>query len=117
MSMLPPRMPPREPDRPRHAMVRWNAWNLLLLVPLLGLFTPIYNRVEPRLFGVPFFYWFQLFGLVFVVGVTLLVYRATNETEFEKYAEADDDRDPFMGPPDGPRFPHFPERPDGSVRW
>lgn len=119
-------------------MVRWNAWNLLLLVPLLALFTPIYNRVEPRLFGLPFYYWFQLFGLVFVVGVTLLVHRATNETEFEKYAEPDDDDLPPMARSNGPRFPHFPDDPDfadyqdfpdsadhhgrsdhhgGSVRW
>jgi uncharacterized membrane protein len=32
-----------------------------LLVPvLLPLLTPLYNRVEPRLLGMPFFYWFQL---------------------------------------------------------
>jgi hypothetical protein len=32
-----------------------------LLLPVIApLTTPLYNRVEPRLSGVPFFYWFQL---------------------------------------------------------
>jgi hypothetical protein len=34
---------------------------LLLLVPcVLALWVPLYNFVSPVLFGVPFFYWFQL---------------------------------------------------------
>jgi hypothetical protein len=34
-------------------------WWLLLPI-LLPLATPLYNLDEPRLFGMPFFYWFQL---------------------------------------------------------
>ena len=34
---------------------------LLLLVPcLLALWVPLYNSVPPVLFGIPFFFWFQL---------------------------------------------------------
>ena len=34
---------------------------VLLLAPcLLALWTPLYNSTDPFLFGVPFFYWFQL---------------------------------------------------------
>ena len=34
---------------------------LLLLAPcVLAVLTPLYNRFSPELFGVPFFYWFQL---------------------------------------------------------
>ncbi len=34
---------------------------LLLLVPcVLALWVPLYNSTEPPLFGIPFFYWFQL---------------------------------------------------------
>ena len=34
---------------------------LLLFVPcLLALWVPLYNSIEPNLFGVPFFFWFQL---------------------------------------------------------
>ncbi|MGZ5917623.1 MAG: DUF3311 domain-containing protein [Methyloceanibacter sp.] len=41
----------------------WHRYlpRLLFLVPTLGaLWVPFYNRVEPALGGVPFFYWFQL---------------------------------------------------------
>jgi hypothetical protein len=34
---------------------------LFLVVPaLVALWTPLYNREAPPLFGIPFFYWFQL---------------------------------------------------------
>jgi len=34
---------------------------VLLLVPcLLALWVPLYNSIEPVLFGIPFFFWFQL---------------------------------------------------------
>jgi hypothetical protein len=34
---------------------------LLLLAPcVIALWTPLYNRLDPDLFGFPFFYWFLL---------------------------------------------------------
>jgi hypothetical protein len=34
---------------------------ILLLIPCgLALAVPLYNNVEPRLFGFPFFYWYLL---------------------------------------------------------
>jgi hypothetical protein len=34
---------------------------LLLAAPcVVALWAPLYNRVDPQLFGIPFFYWFQL---------------------------------------------------------
>jgi len=34
---------------------------LYLAAPaLIALAAPLYNRVDPQVFGVPFFYWFQL---------------------------------------------------------
>ena len=37
------------------------AWYALLLLPFAGTLLPwIYNRPEPALFGLPFFYWYQL---------------------------------------------------------
>lgn len=47
--------------------LKFSPWNLVLLVPLLILATPLYNFIEPRLFGLPVFYWAQ-FGFV-IVGV------------------------------------------------
>ena len=38
-----------------------SPWNWLLLIPIVvPLIVPFYNRVEPTLFGWPFFYWMQL---------------------------------------------------------
>jgi hypothetical protein len=50
---------------------------LLLLVPFLVLWVPFYNRIEPTLFGFPFFYWFQLAWIFLGMAVTALVYYAT----------------------------------------
>jgi hypothetical protein len=34
---------------------------ILLLAPcVLALWVPLYNSIEPALFGIPFFYWLQL---------------------------------------------------------
>ena len=50
---------------------------LLLLVPLLlVVLPPLYNRVEPELFGIPFFYWYQLAVIPVSVLCTVVVYRA-----------------------------------------
>ena len=44
---------PRRTDR--------SPWNYLLLIPIvLPLLTFLYNRETPKLFGIPFFYWFQM---------------------------------------------------------
>ncbi len=45
---------------------------MLLLVPFLTLVTPWFNAVEPRLAGVPFFYWAQ-FAWIPVTVVCLAV--------------------------------------------
>ena len=40
---------------------RETRWTWLLLIPLAGsLIPPIYNTHDPELFGVPFFYWYQM---------------------------------------------------------
>ncbi|ASR38739.1 hypothetical protein BAY61_31270 [Prauserella marina] len=57
--------------------LRFRPWNLLLLVPLWILFTPLYNRHDPELFGMPFFYWFQFVGIAIGVTCTSLVYFKT----------------------------------------
>ena len=55
-----------------------SGWHWLLTVPvLLPLATPLYNRLEPRLFGMPFFYWGQLASVMFAMVVTVVVYQLT----------------------------------------
>lgn len=66
--------PVAEPDR---NAIRFSAWNLLLLLPLLMLITSWFNKDGPRLFGMPFFYWYQ-FAFVFVgVACVAIVHVAT----------------------------------------
>jgi uncharacterized protein DUF3311 len=78
------------PDRPpsrsttdataRAARSDRSPWNWLLLVPLLiTLYPPLYNHEKPKLFDIPFFYWFQLAAIVVSVAMTLLVFRKTRD--------------------------------------
>ena len=50
---------------------------LWLLVPMLVLYVPLYNTIEPTLFGFPFFYWFQLAWIFVSMIITAFVYYAT----------------------------------------
>jgi uncharacterized membrane protein YhdT len=57
---------------------RETRWTWLLVVPLLGTLIPaIYNTQDPALFGLPFFYWYQMVWIPVSVLMTTLVYRAT----------------------------------------
>lgn len=49
-----------------------NPWAIILLViPFVAtLFPAIYNRLDPVLFGIPFFYWYQL---AWTIGSGLLL--------------------------------------------
>jgi hypothetical protein len=53
--------------------------NWLLLVPLLVLVTPLYNRDRPRLLGFPFFYWAQFLFIPIGVVCVAIVYLRTRE--------------------------------------
>lgn len=53
-------------------------WYWLLILPLLGtLIPPIYNVEDPKLIGLPFFYWYQLAWVPISVAITTVVYRKT----------------------------------------
>jgi hypothetical protein len=66
------------PSEPRTGL-RWSNWNLLLIVPLLMLVTPWFNMDEPRLFGLPFFYWYQFAFVPLGVLAVGLVYVKTKD--------------------------------------
>lgn len=58
--------------------IKPSAWNLLLLVPLLMLVTSFFNTDSPRLFGLPFFYWYQFLWVpvgVVSVGIVFVMTR------------------------------------------
>ena len=50
----------------------------LLAVPAIApLLTPLYNRTEPVLWGMPFFYWYQLACAVLAIVLIAAIHRAT----------------------------------------
>jgi hypothetical protein len=50
-------------------------WLVLLLVPFVGvLCVPFFNRVDPQLWGVPFFFWYQFLWVIISALLTALVY-------------------------------------------
>lgn len=58
-------------DRPARSKLAY--W--LLLIPFIAvLWPPFYNSVEPRIFGFPFFYAYQLAWTVLAALLTGLVY-------------------------------------------
>ncbi|MBO4272537.1 DUF3311 domain-containing protein [Microbispora triticiradicis] len=66
------------PDRSDGRSDDRSPLNWLLPLPIaIPLLPPLFNAVEPRLFGIPLFYWLQLAFIVLGVTTTTLVYRAT----------------------------------------
>jgi hypothetical protein len=48
---------------------------LLFLIPLIAmLWVPSYNRLEPALGGIPFFYWYQLLWILIGAVIVVVVY-------------------------------------------
>ena len=84
MTVREPDRPPRHPDGSLAESTRraersdHSPWNWLLVLPLLAtLFPPLYNTMDPHLFDIPFFYWYQLAAIGVSVLVTLVVYIKT----------------------------------------
>jgi hypothetical protein len=51
-----------------------------LLVQFIAvLWPPFYNRAEPTLIGMPFFYWYQLLWVVIGAVLIAIVHFATDE--------------------------------------
>ena len=56
-----------------------SAWYWLLILPYLGLLFPqFYARVQPSLWGFPFFYWYQFAWVPLSALITGVVYLRTS---------------------------------------
>jgi Protein of unknown function (DUF3311) len=73
--------------------LRFSPWNLLLLLPFLVLVTPWWNSIEPRLFGMPFFYWSQFVFVLVGVGSVAVVYLLTRDESVPEAVDAPFDVD------------------------
>jgi hypothetical protein len=53
-----------------------------LVIPFIGtLWVPFYNAVDPKLGGVPYFYWYQFLWIGISVCLTTITYFATKGRE------------------------------------
>jgi Protein of unknown function (DUF3311) len=59
-----------------HRPVRRVLWaRLLLILPFIAmLWVSSYDRAEPMLAGIPFFYWYQLLWILIGAGLIAFVY-------------------------------------------
>jgi hypothetical protein len=53
-------------------------WKWLLAVPFVALlWVPSYNAIEPALWGVPFFYWYQFLWLIITAILIIWLHHRT----------------------------------------
>jgi hypothetical protein len=58
----------------------WRWWYVLFVIQFaVALWPPLYNKAAPYLFGIPFFYWFQLLWVIVCAVLTAIVYFAVEE--------------------------------------
>ncbi len=58
-----------------HALI----YLMLAVVCIVALAAPIYNRLTPRLFGVPFFIWFQIVWVMVAGAATAVAHRTIKD--------------------------------------
>jgi uncharacterized membrane protein YhdT len=67
-------------DRGSERRSAWSWWYLLFVVQFAAVIWPaFYNKVEPTLIGIPFFYWYQLACVIVAAILTAIVYFATDD--------------------------------------
>ena len=55
-------------------------WQALLILPFVGtLWVPFYDSLDPRLGGIPYFYWYQFGWIGIGAAINAIVYFATRE--------------------------------------
>ncbi|MGA7297386.1 MAG: DUF3311 domain-containing protein [Rhodanobacteraceae bacterium] len=54
--------------------VFWYA--IFVIVSVVSIWVPLYNRLQPAWLGIPFFYWFQFLLVIVSALVTALAWRA-----------------------------------------
>jgi hypothetical protein len=61
---------------------------LCVIAPIVTmLWVPSYNRMDPRLLGFPFFYWYQLLWVVITAVLMFVAFQAVKRDEAARRAE------------------------------
>jgi hypothetical protein len=71
--MSTPEAPTRGPARPMPYIVAGILLAIAIVAPLI---VPFYARTDPQLFGLPFFYWYQILSVfieAFILWMTYLI--------------------------------------------
>ena len=80
-----------EPEVVREAARRranFSPWNLLLVIPLIGVLIPaFYNKTDPTLGDMPFFYWYQLLWVFICAALVVGAHRLVRQHEERKREE------------------------------
>lgn len=62
---------------PGPSRLKRTVWYVLLFIPFfVAIAVPLFNRIEPSLYGIPFFYWFQFALILVAAAVTGAAYKA-----------------------------------------
>nr|WP_242549635.1 DUF3311 domain-containing protein [Alicyclobacillus mali (ex Roth et al. 2021)] len=62
-----------DPQKPSTKAKRW--WYLLILAPVIGsLFPGLYGSLKPELWGIPYFYWYQMLWIIIAAIITAFLY-------------------------------------------
>jgi len=52
----------------------------LLIIPFVALlWVPFYNRIDPNLWGIPFFYWYQFLWVILTSLLIIAVHHLTGD--------------------------------------
>ncbi|WP_299931140.1 DUF3311 domain-containing protein [uncultured Nocardioides sp.] len=74
----PPQTRPDDPGVPPTHKGKMALAAVLLAIPIVVLlWVPHYAKVEPRLFGFPFFFWYQFLWVFLCSGLTWAAYKLT----------------------------------------
>jgi hypothetical protein len=58
------------------------GWYALLVLPFVGTLLPaLYNHARPALFGIPFFYWYQLGWVLLTAALLGVVVAQTRNSD------------------------------------
>ncbi len=63
---------------PSRTPARWQRWLVyasFLATAAVALWVPLYDRIEPSIGGVPFFYWFQVVWIAVAALATAVAFR------------------------------------------